>query len=320
MNRSIQISHRRGLMSILCGCAAASVLALTTAAAYADPNDPAKQDDSAKKAEKQQKETSHETAADAEKKAQKAEDRLDRQEKRANREFKEVERESSGNKLEKCLATVLIQANENEIRASQIAQERASSAEVKKFAQMMEQEHKEILSKLESYGEGKNLARKQDKKVHETAFRFKPKDGKKSESEKADQGDEGKIQQTSAEEPRADDDAEKEKADKDNAGGTFHHQMMNIHQELAAQCRQTMEKELTSKTGEEFDDCYVGMQIGAHMHMVDMLTVFERHASGDFKNVLTEGLQTTQSHLEHAKSLMKSLEGEENKTANVEAK
>ena len=319
MNLSIQRSNHPRSVSMLTGCLVASLLAFMSVTAQADPQDAAKNADSATKSEKQAN-SETEKPTDAEKQAQKEENRSDRQEKRANREFKDVVQMVGGNKLEKCLATVLIQANENEVHASQIAQERASSAEVKKFAQMMEQEHKEILSKLESYGDGKHLARKQEKKVHETAFRFKPKDGKKSESEKADQGDEGKIQQTSAEEPQAADDAEKEKADKDNAGGTFHHQMMNIHQELAAQCRQTMEKELTSKTGEEFDDCYVGMQIGAHMHMVDMLTVFERHASGDFKNVLTEGLQTTQSHLEHAKSLMKTLEGEESKTANAEAK
>lgn len=301
MSLSIQRQGHRGTFALITSCVIASLLAMTAATAQADPQN-SENSDSLKKEE----------------------NRAARQEKR---EEKQSDKNASGNKLERCLATVLIRANENEIRACQIAQERTSSPEVKKFAQEMEQQHQAIVEKLAAYGNTKQVAGKgENKKIHETAFRGKLKDENRKKADKngaADQNDENRIQQTSAEETVtavADENDKIKNKDKADSDGSFHHQMMNIHDELAEQCRRSMEHELLSKTGNEFDECFVGMQIAAHMHMADTLTVFERHANGDFKNVLEEGLQTTQNHLQHAKSLIKTLAGETTPTTTSETK
>jgi predicted outer membrane protein len=85
--------------------------------------------------------------------------------------------------------------------------------------------------------------------------------------------------------------------------------MMKIKEEIAQQCLASAQRELEQKSGKEFDQCFMGLQIAAHMKMADSLTVFQRHASGELKTTLGEGLQTTQQHLAKAKEIMKALDG-----------
>ncbi len=82
-----------------------------------------------------------------------------------------------------------------------------------------------------------------------------------------------------------------------------------IKEELADTCLASAQQELQEKKGADFDNCYVGMQIGAHMKMIDTLKVFERHATPELQQVLRKGLQTSQKHFDEAKRLMKGLDG-----------
>jgi hypothetical protein len=85
-----------------------------------------------------------------------------------------------------------------------------------------------------------------------------------------------------------------------------------LARELGQQCLETHRKELEKKQGAEFDKCYVGMAIGAHAKANDEMTVFSRHASERLRAVIQEGQPIVQSHLEHAKSLCKQLDGASN--------
>jgi hypothetical protein len=89
------------------------------------------------------------------------------------------------------------------------------------------------------------------------------------------------------------------------SGASLDH--MALIQELGRECFESARKELEQKQGAEFDHCYVGMAIGAHMKLNDQMTVFARHASGDLKNTITEGQRTVRTHLDHAKELAKKL-------------
>ncbi|MFO1019452.1 MAG: DUF4142 domain-containing protein [Planctomycetales bacterium] len=221
----------------------------------------------------------------------------------------------TANHLDECLATMVIYGNQNEIRASQIAVEKATSPAVKQFAQQMVQQHQEFLTKLEPFGKtGQSSAhRRGDRKEQTAAYRFKNKGQQENETanrdaEKRDSNaqdnkpEKSKIQQTGGTA-----DVNPQDNNRQDNMFAFHHKLGEIHQEMAQQCRQSMEKELNSKTGADFDNCYVGMQIAAHMHMLDSLTVFERHASPELKAVFEQGRQTTQTHLDHAKNLMQTL-------------
>jgi putative membrane protein len=81
-----------------------------------------------------------------------------------------------------------------------------------------------------------------------------------------------------------------------------------IAKEIDEQCLESLKKELSDKTAGEFDACYVGSQIGAHMQMAAALKVLSKHATGELHDVITEAQPTVDKHLQHAKGLMDKLE------------
>ena len=69
------------------------------------------------------------------------------------------------------------------------------------------------------------------------------------------------------------------------------------------------QRELHDKKGSEFDTCYMGMQLGAHMQMLDQMKVFEKHATPELQQVLRKDRETLQNHFDQAKRIMKGLDG-----------
>ena len=84
---------------------------------------------------------------------------------------------------------------------------------------------------------------------------------------------------------------------------------VSIHNEVAQQCLASAKKELGSKEGAEFDKCYMGMAVASHQKAIDMDQVFMKHASQQFKSDIQEGMKMASAHLEQAKSICKKLEG-----------
>jgi len=85
--------------------------------------------------------------------------------------------------------------------------------------------------------------------------------------------------------------------------------MLSVKQEIAQECLNLERKDLEQKQGIEVDKCYIASQIVKHTDMLAQLTVMQRHAQdSQFKEMLGQGLQKTQQHLEMAKGIMKQLE------------
>jgi len=78
---------------------------------------------------------------------------------------------------------------------------------------------------------------------------------------------------------------------------------VSIHEQIGEQCLATVKKELSAKQGTDFDQCFMGEQIGAHLHVIDSLKVLKEHASGDLRQKLEQELQTAQQHLQLAKQI-----------------
>ncbi|HUP82398.1 MAG TPA: hypothetical protein VM260_27845 [Pirellula sp.] len=49
--------------------------------------------------------------------------------------------------------------------------------------------------------------------------------------------------------------------------------------------------------------------------MKSKLTVFQRHATGELKQLISEGLQTTEKHLKHAEGVMDNLAKDDSKSS-----
>ena len=193
------------------------------------------------------------------------------------------------------LAVCVALENDNEIAMAKLAQTRAESKEVTKFAQMMEKDHSQFAEDLKRFA-GDIAALRQARPVRESDERTK--------NEPARSADGGTARREAA--PRENPPAAARPAGANAQPANFH---IQLKAELADECLQSAQHELLDKKGAEFDACYVGMQLAAHMHMVDTLKVFERHASPELKQKFQKGAETAQKHFDRAKQLMKDLDG-----------
>jgi predicted outer membrane protein len=183
--------------------------------------------------------------------------------------------------LDHQFAACVTLANQNEVAAAKIAQQRSKSPEVKSFAQALEKDHQQFITNLERFG-GNQF---QNRKTWTTG-------------------------QAAAGERRAEPNS--------RLAGSQPATVEALNQlrlEMADECLASMQRELSSKEGREFDKCFIGSQIGGHMYLIDELKVLERHASSDLQGTLRTGRETAQKHLDRAKEIMKDIEKNETKTA-----
>jgi predicted outer membrane protein len=69
-----------------------------------------------------------------------------------------------------------------------------------------------------------------------------------------------------------------------------------------------LRSELERSKGADFDKAYLGQQILSNINMLAALRTFDTHASPQLKQVINQGIQDTQQHLDEARNLMAQLE------------
>jgi len=90
-------------------------------------------------------------------------------------------------------------------------------------------------------------------------------------------------------------------------GGGGNLDWVSIKHQIGEQCLASVKKELGSKQGGDFDKCFMGQQIGAHMKVIDELKVLRNYASSDLQQKLDKELQTAEQHLQLAKQIEQKL-------------
>ena len=83
---------------------------------------------------------------------------------------------------------------------------------------------------------------------------------------------------------------------------------MQIDRQIVERQTQATREELQQKTGAEFDKCFVGTAIVAHVHMIAALEVIEQQGQGQLAQIAEQARPVAEQHLKHAKQLMKQLE------------
>jgi predicted outer membrane protein len=284
------LSSRKGQWSLAC----VSALAIAASVVAADPNAPAagQKRDQNPAAERENKQNPERDAA-----APRS---------RTAREGQPTQAGQAGN-LDGQLAACVIIGNQKEIAISRQAEQQLQNEEVKKFAQQLVQDHEKFVTQLQQFAEQGGF-QQQQLAIDGTASAEEP-----APTTRRQPGQRPAQPRSTAErDPNATNPGTPRAAARSEAldqQGTSH-EMINIEREVAQQCVQSVQRELSEKQGAEADKCFVGMQIGAHMGMVDKLEVFSKHASPELQAALQQGLQTAQQHLDHAKQLAKQLEGQ----------
>jgi len=224
--------------------------------------------------------------------------------------------------LDHFLAKVVIKANKDEIATARLAEQRSTNAEVKKFAMQMAEDHTRLMNRLEQFRNAQRNERGNGMR--------RPGDNGNLNRGAANGGTFGQprfgiqtVPSTVQGQPGATAQpntvAQGETSDQRNAGNAAGHAGMAGHRnaarefvavmdEVANQTQKSLERELSQKEGVQFDRCYLGQQVMAHLWLSDALSIFERHASSELQPILQEGLQTAQQHLTHAKALLARIE------------
>ncbi|TAJ22207.1 MAG: DUF4142 domain-containing protein [Planctomycetota bacterium] len=175
--------------------------------------------------------------------------------------------------------------SKNVVTLSRLAQTRATDSEVKRFAATILTEHEQLLEKLRPFAKDADSTGKDGSNA-----------GRDANGRDANGRDNSRA--LPAGNPR---------------GDAYPHS--KLLQELGDQCLASTQAELEQKNGPQFDRCFMSMAVAGQMHAHDKLTVFERHVSGDFKNVVVEAKQSARMHLDEAKLLLTKLESKELRVA-----
>ena len=194
------------------------------------------------------------------------------------------------------LISWLLIDNKNEVALARIAVKRAQNADVKQFAQKMIDDHSKMVDGLKKARGGEAQT---DKDAGDDVSR----EGRPDTS-KADRGTQEPSERAA--------DANARRQDSDVGGtrvaGSFDH--LQLMRDLGQKCQQSATEMLQKKQGAEFDRCYMGMQIAAHVKAEDMLEVFRSYASPTLRSSLEKNLTTVKQHKEEAMKIVKQLENE----------
>jgi predicted outer membrane protein len=203
------------------------------------------------------------------------------------------------------IAACLWSANRNEVELAKLAEQKAKSDSVKEFAAEMIKDHTQNADKLARIAG--NLVNAGTARTPGT-----PREVRKPVLDDPRGATPAAERREGREEAREDRRAGREEAREERtatiaAPGRQVFNWVAIHQEVADQCLQSAKKELGKKEGNEFDKCYIGMQVAAHMMMLDELKVLKNHASGQLQQDLEQSIETTENHLSEAQKIMEEI-------------
>jgi predicted outer membrane protein len=184
--------------------------------------------------------------------------------------------------------------NKGQLELARIAKERASNEKVKELANTMIEDHQEF---------GKNLQKIMSGQTVTQAAPATP----------------GQPQRVTAAKPPllAADDAPPAARNpnaqpvrpESGAMQTRPVDFLAIKEQVCDEVLKDIKKELQELSGSDFDQAFVGMQVGIHHEMLATAKAVRGYASRDFQAILDSEIDNCDSHLEEAKEICKELRG-----------
>jgi predicted outer membrane protein len=196
--------------------------------------------------------------------------------------------------LQRFLASCLLQKNKAEVDLGQLAQQQAQNPEVKEFAQRMVQDHQQLVQQLQPLAGTQGASTSATSQID---TQRQPSDTTRLP------GSPGAGQ------------PERDATQSLTAGRTQGQEspalseLAQIEKQITDRYFDAVREDLQQKQGAEFDKCYIGSQIGGHMHMLAALEVLQQQGPNELRQLAQQAQPKVQQHLEHAKQLMKQLEG-----------
>jgi predicted outer membrane protein len=189
-------------------------------------------------------------------------------------------------------AACLLIGNQEEIALSEFGVEHAQSDEVKEFAREMIKEHTKFVSKLRKFTP-QQASFELNVKADEKAVVDNAAETAKKKPQDIVRGGEAtapKIATTTS-----------------ASSGSMADQLLGMKRDKAHECLSITKKNLQEHQGEAFDQAFLGTQVAVHTSMLAELRAMKGKVSGEFAQLVTEGEESTQKHLDHAKDMMEKL-------------
>jgi predicted outer membrane protein len=197
------------------------------------------------------------------------------------------------------IATCLLLANQEEVALAEYAKEHLKSDDAKKFADMLIKDHKEAASKLQRLVPQQMTVFFRGAGTDEQGQRRAGQQNEASQQGQRGQQNEGQYAQQGA------------RGQQGAQAGLD--PMTALEQKTAEECYELTRKELSEHEGSDFDQCFVGSQIGAHISTLAKLRASEQFASPELQPIIKECQQAVEQHLDKAKDLAKEWKQQERK-------
>jgi predicted outer membrane protein len=208
------------------------------------------------------------------------------------------------------LASCLLIDSQAEIAVAQLAQQRAQDPELKKFAQQLAMEHGEWVKKLHRFvgpNTGASSTSAQPGRDSDLPGAAAPPQPREKSPQATPATPDSRATAGQAQPRTSPRDVQRDLPRRPATDREL--DLVSLKRELSEKCLQTAMSELEPKTGREFDKCFIHMQIGAHLHAIDTMLVFQNHVSPELNKVLVDGIQACRGHLQRAKDFAKPFDG-----------
>lgn len=228
-------------------------------------------------------------------------------------EQKGADSESDRQQLTDYFAGRLMLMNQSTIQMSKMAAERATSPQVKQFAETLVQGHEELNKQLKECAPGiAAMALSESATQHETGFRGT---ANAERNPGTDRPDEEGAERTP---PRGTDQATFEQAEdgdhqalaiaKRGDKGKAVDQILKIERKATENYIRQSTQMLQHYEGQDFDMGYLGFQIGSHIWALAELQALQSQGNEKFQQVVAEATSKVEHHLQEAKEISKALE------------
>lgn len=217
--------------------------------------------------------------------------------------------------MDQFMVAWLTPGNEEEILLAKMAQQRSQNAQVKQFADEMIQAHSKLLKDLGKFGhvehtfkETANVTSEARTDADRNDVRDEAVDAKRRAN--TPPADEGVVRETVREVGETTREIARDVGDavRNVAGYTDSADACRMNSEIHRECLSLTQQELDKWQGSDFDQAYLGQQVGAHIGMLATLRTFERHATDEMRPLIQQAVATTQDHLNRANELMRQIE------------
>jgi predicted outer membrane protein len=226
-----------------------------------------------------------------------------------------------GPAVDNFFASCLMKKNQGEIELAQLATQQSQNPQVKEFAQMLVKDHQKMGEQLQQIASTSGATSRSSATALETTTsrtevgRTEP--GRAANEATRPPGSPGTDTAAPGRGTRETSDLENRTVTEGatttaRQGGTQDGALMqvaSIEEKIADRCHQAMREELQQKTGAEFDECFVGAQVGGHIQLLAALDVLSQESQGQLKQIADEAKPHVQQHLDQAKQLAKQLKG-----------